>query len=140
MSNAIVISMSESDEFIFNNAYCERVKRFRGETNMSAEEMAKLLGIPPDRYRKYETRSPMPVYLVPDFCRIVGCDLEHLILGKPRERLKPVLIARKIGLGDSGRVERVEALSPKRQQAAQVFFGTDGEKLGTNRKRGTRGN
>lgn len=87
--------MSESEEFIFNNGYCDRVKRFRNETNMTAEEMAGLLGVPADRYRKYERRSPMPVYLIAKFCRIVGCDLEHLILGKPRERLKPVIVARK---------------------------------------------
>ena len=85
--------MSESEEFVFNNEYCGRVKRFREETNMTAAEMAELLDVPPDRYRKYETRSPLPVYLVPKFCRIIGCDLEHLILGKPRERLRPVLIA-----------------------------------------------
>ncbi|MDX3926771.1 MAG: helix-turn-helix transcriptional regulator [Shinella sp.] len=131
--------MSESEEFIFNNAYCERVKRFRGETNMSAEEMANLLGIPPDRYRKYENRSPMPVYLIPNFCRIVGCDLEHLILGKPRERLKPVLIARKTGHDDADRAERVEALSPKRQQVARAIAETGDERLGTNRKKGIRG-
>lgn len=89
--------MSESEEFIFNNGYCERVKRFREETNMSAADMATLLDIPADRYRKYESRSPMPVYLMAKFCRIVGCDLEHLVLGKAREKTKPMLIARRTG-------------------------------------------
>lgn len=131
--------MSESKEFIFNNEYCERVKRFRGETNMSAEEMANLLGIPPDRYRKYETRSPMPVYLVPDFCRIVGCDLEHLILGKARERLKPVLIARKPGLSDLDMIQRIDALEIDRQQVAKAVAETSSARAGRNRKRGTLG-
>lgn len=89
--------MSESEEFIFNNEYCGRVKLFREETNMSAADMATLLDIPADRYRKYETRSPMPAYLMAKFCRIVGYDLEHLLLGKPRDRVKPVLIARRTG-------------------------------------------
>lgn len=102
--------MSESEEFIFNNEYCGRVKRFRNETNMTAEDMAKLLDVPPDRYRKYEYRSPMPVYLVEKFCRIIGCDLEHLILGKPRERLKPVIVARKTLLSatDAGLAQRAQ--------------------------------
>lgn len=87
--------MSESEEFIFNNDYCDRVKRFRKETNMSAETMAELLDVPADRYRKYEYRSPLPAYLIAKFCRIVGCDLEHLIIGKSRERTKPTIVARK---------------------------------------------
>jgi transcriptional regulator with XRE-family HTH domain len=93
--------MSDSEEFIFNDQYCGRVKRFREETNMSAAEMAELLDIPADRYRKYETRSPLPAYLIAKFCRIVGCDLEHLILGKPRERLKPVMVARKTTIAEA---------------------------------------
>lgn len=89
--------MSESDEFIFNNAYCERVKRFREETGMTAAQMADLLGVPAERYRKYETRSPLPPYLVERFCRIVGWDVEHLLIGKPRERMKPLIVARRTG-------------------------------------------
>lgn len=89
--------MSESEEFIFNNAYCDRVKRFREETGMSAAQMADLLGVPADRYRKYETRSPLPPYLVGKFCQIVGWDVEHVLIGKPRERMKPLIVARKTG-------------------------------------------
>lgn len=92
-------SMSESEEFIFNNAYCGRLKRFREETQMTAAQMAELLGVPADRYRKYESRSPLPPYLMEKVCRIVGCDLEHLLVGKPRERTKPLIVARKTGTG-----------------------------------------
>jgi transcriptional regulator with XRE-family HTH domain len=104
--------MSESEEFIFNNGYCERVKRFRSETNMTAEQMAVLLKVPADRYRKYETRSPMPVYLIASFCQIVGCDLEHLILGKARDRMKPIIVARKTLLSSTD-----DELAQKAQQA-----------------------
>lgn len=128
--------MSESEEFIFNNDYCGRVKRFREETNMSAADMADLLDIPADRYRKYESRSPMPVYLIAKFCRIVGCDLEHLILGKPRERTKPVLIARKTGTDDVGIQERVDALGMKGQQIARAVAGSSASKSGMIRKKG----
>lgn len=129
--------MSDSEEFIFNNDYCERVKRFRGETNMNAEDMADLLGIPADRYRKYENRSPMPVYLIAKFCRIVGCDLEHLILGKPRERIKPVLIARTTGSDIPGRVDE---LSQKGQQVARAVAGTSAARSGMNRRKNNQGN
>jgi transcriptional regulator with XRE-family HTH domain len=132
--------MSDSEEFIFNNDYCERVKRFRGETNMNAEEMANLLDIPADRYRKYENRSPMPVYLIAKFCRIVGCDLEHLILGKPRDRVKPVLIARKTGTYDADIQERVDALGSHGQQVARAVAGTSAARSGMHRKRDTQGN
>ncbi|MGV2110125.1 hypothetical protein ACQZ46_02480 [Agrobacterium salinitolerans] len=129
--------MSESEEFLFNNDYCGRVKLFRAETNMTAEQMANLLDIPPDRYRKYENRSPMPVYLIPKFCQIVGCDLEHLILGKPRERMKPIIVARKNGADILG---RVSALSNERQQVAIDRSGTGAAQLGRGRKKGTPGN
>jgi transcriptional regulator with XRE-family HTH domain len=84
----------DTDEFTFNNGYCGRVKRFREETGMTAAQMADLLSVPADRYRKYETRSPLPPYLIGKFCRVVGCDLEHLILGKARQRRAPVLVSR----------------------------------------------
>lgn len=131
--------MSDSEEFIFNNGYCERLKRFRGETNMTAEEMADLLGIPADRYRKYETRSPLPVYLVAKFCRIVGCDLEHLILGKPRERLRPVLVGRKAP-SSADIAARVEALADPQRQSALDLISAASSKSGSLRKKGTRGN
>jgi len=132
--------MSESEEFIFNNDYCGRVKRFREETNMSAADMADLLDIPAERYRKYENRSPMPVYLIAKFCRIVGCDLEHLILGKPRDRIRPVMIARKTGTDGVDIQERVDALGTQGQQVARAVAGTSAARSGMHRKRDTQGN
>jgi transcriptional regulator with XRE-family HTH domain len=82
------------NESEFNAALCERVKRWRDETGMTAADMAALLHIPADRYRKYETRSPLPAYLMPPFCQIIGVDLEHLLIGKARTRTKPVLVLR----------------------------------------------
>lgn len=86
--------MSESEEFLFNNSLCERTKRFREETGMTAAQMADLLHVPADRYRKYERRSPLPAYLMERFCTAVGCDLEHLVIGKQRKRMKLVIVAR----------------------------------------------
>lgn len=51
--------------------------------------MATALGVPSDRYRKYEYRSPLPAYLMERFALIVGCDLEYLITGKVRRSTSP---------------------------------------------------
>lgn len=79
--------MAESNqEKAFNEALCARVFQFRKETGMTAEQMAIALGVPPDRYRKYESRSPLPAYLMHRFCLITHVDLENLIAGKARGR------------------------------------------------------
>jgi hypothetical protein len=44
--------------------------------------MATALGIPAERYRKYEYRTPLPHYLLERFALIVGRDIEYLLLGK----------------------------------------------------------
>lgn len=51
--------------------------------------MAAALGVPAERYRKYETRSPLPAYLMHRFCLICDADLENLLIGKPRTRAAP---------------------------------------------------
>jgi hypothetical protein len=69
----------------FNEALVNRVKRLRQERFSAAEDMALALDIPADRYRKYESRSPMPHYLIERFALIVGRDVEFILTGK----LKP---------------------------------------------------
>lgn len=73
----------ENEELLFNNAFCARVKELRERKYSSAEQMAILLGIPPDRYRKYENRSPMPPYLVERFSALVDADVQFVLTGRP---------------------------------------------------------
>lgn len=73
---------SESDEYVFNNGYCARVKEARKARGWTAEQMATALGVPPDRYRKYENRSPLPAYLIERFSLIAGVDVHYLVTGK----------------------------------------------------------
>lgn len=80
---------SDNEELLFNQGLCERTQRFRMEHNLTQERMAMLLRIPVDRYRKYETRSPLPSYLVEKFCLIVGCTVEELLFGVPRKSVRP---------------------------------------------------
>lgn len=88
--------MAESnEEAAFNEALCARVKRWREEKGWTAAQMATALGVPPDRYRKYEVRSPLPAYLMHRFCLISEADLENLLLGKARRRaVPPKLVAK----------------------------------------------
>lgn len=92
----MIITMSESNqELAFNQAYCARVKALReGHNNWTAEQMATALGIPPDRYRKYEVRSPLPVYLLERFCLIVDRDISYVVTGRHDKRLQSVSVAR----------------------------------------------
>lgn len=69
----------------FNAALCARVKRLREERGVTAEQMAKLLHVPAERYRKYEKRSVMPHYLIENFALIVGRDIEYVLTGNLNE-------------------------------------------------------
>ena len=81
-----------NEELEFNEALCSRVHRWRVEKNWTAAQMATALGIPADRYRKYEKRSPLPAYLMERFCLICDADLDNLIKGTPRRRAELVSI------------------------------------------------
>ena len=71
-----------SHELAFNDALCARVHRLRNERGWTSEQMATALGVPPDRYRKYEYRSPLPSYLVERFALIVGQDISYVLTNK----------------------------------------------------------
>lgn len=74
--------MAFDNEAQYNEALCARVKALRDERGWSQEQMATALGIPYDRYRKYEYRSPLPLYLVERFAIITGRDVEYVVTGK----------------------------------------------------------
>lgn len=75
-------SAGMSDEAKFNDELCARVHELRNARGWTAAQMATALGVPPDRYRKYEYRSPLPAYLMERFALIVECELDYLITGK----------------------------------------------------------
>lgn len=75
-----------SREQEFNEALIARVKRLREEhDDWTAEQMAIALGIPPERYRKYEYRSVLPHYLIEPFAMIVGRDVAYILTGRSAE-------------------------------------------------------
>jgi len=80
--------MSESNEqMLFENALCARVKTLREGKGWTAEQMAIALGIPADRYRKYEVRSPLPQYLIPRFAAVVDRSIEFILTGHEKKTL-----------------------------------------------------
>jgi DNA-binding transcriptional regulator YiaG len=71
-----------SDELQFNEALCARVHRIRNERGWTSEQMATALGIPSERYRKYEYRSPLPSYLIERFALINNLSIAYVLTGK----------------------------------------------------------
>jgi len=92
----------ENEESLFNMGYFERVRWARDKKmGWTAEQMAVALGIPAERYRKYENRTPLPPYLIHKFALITGVTIEFLLTGKSlsgtanrrRNTVEPLVIA-----------------------------------------------
>jgi transcriptional regulator with XRE-family HTH domain len=66
----------------FNRDFCARIRKLREGRGWTQLQMATALGIPLDRYRKYEKRSPLPHHLIERFSLIVGRDAGFLLTGK----------------------------------------------------------
>jgi len=82
------VRMAWENEAAFNEALRGRIRELREAGPWNQEQMAEALGIPAERYRKYETRSPMPPYLIQRFASIVGKDAEFVLTGKAAIRRK----------------------------------------------------
>jgi hypothetical protein len=76
------------EERTFNDAYIRRIKTLREALGWTQEEMATALGVPLDRYKKYETRSPLPPYLVERFALIVRREPCFVLTGKALRQTK----------------------------------------------------
>ncbi len=96
--------MASESEREFNRQYCLRIKQARGEGGFTQETMAKALGIPKERYAKYENRSPMPAYLLERFSLITRADIAWLITGR-----RPVMpLATMTAVAPDGTATRTE--------------------------------
>lgn len=78
---------AKNERVAFNETFCRRVKemreaRARLDKSWTAEKMAGVLGVPTANYRKYETRTPLPHYLVPRFAAIMGVTISYVLTGK----------------------------------------------------------
>lgn len=66
----------------FEEMFIARTKALRMHTGMTAQEMATALGIPFERYKKYETRTPLPHALVERFALVVRVPIDFVMTGR----------------------------------------------------------
>lgn len=91
------------DEAQFNDELCARIHRLRLEREWTQQQMAAAIGVPHERYKKYETRSPMPHYLLPRFALVVDRTVAYILTGPRRNRRqRPAQIA---PIDGHGRIE-----------------------------------
>jgi transcriptional regulator with XRE-family HTH domain len=87
--------MADADrEMRFNAEFTARVRAWRDERGWTADQMATALGVPPDRYRKYESRSPLPAYLIEPFALICEREVSELVTGRSTARQLQRKVAR----------------------------------------------
>jgi transcriptional regulator with XRE-family HTH domain len=73
----------------YNESLCKRLREARETRGLTQEQMADVLNIPKERYKKYEGRSPLPPYLFEKVSIITACDLVWLVTGKRSRRPSP---------------------------------------------------
>lgn len=66
----------------FDEMFVYRTKVLRALTGMDMKSMARALGIPYERYKKYETRSPLPHDLIERFALITRVPAEYVLTGR----------------------------------------------------------
>lgn len=66
--------------------FAGRAAELRAAAGMTQAEMAAALGIPLERYKKYENRSAMPVDLLEPFSRLVNRSIEFVVAGRDPSR------------------------------------------------------
>lgn len=79
LSDHLGMAKTDSD---LRGRYIKRVKELREKRGITQQEMADLLGIPLERYKKYEQRSALPAWHLDRFAAIVGKDIGFVITGR----------------------------------------------------------
>jgi transcriptional regulator with XRE-family HTH domain len=78
----------DHDEFAIN--FGAHMRQLREAKGMSQREVALAIGTKMEAYRKYETRSPLPLHLVPRVAGLFGVDIGSMFvaaaLGTPMPR------------------------------------------------------
>lgn len=88
--------MAENEELAYIVGLCGRVNELRIERGFTQESMAAALGVPYERYKKYETRTPIPMYLIEHFAQLVGRDVQYIVTGISSVRRAPAPRRRRV--------------------------------------------
>lgn len=78
--NGYGLSMDEEAEAAFINNFRRRIKELRMMRGFTQKDAADFLGLALEAYKKYENRSILPAFLMPRFCRLIGCELKDLFV------------------------------------------------------------
>lgn len=62
----------------FKAKFIARTQKARERAGLTQDEIAEQLGMKQSKYHKYESRSILPHYLIPDFCLQTKVTLEWL--------------------------------------------------------------
>ena len=63
-------------------AFIARTRAARVARFETQQQICTLLGLSQGTYKSYETRSPLPLWLIPRFCVACGVDIEWLLTGE----------------------------------------------------------
>lgn len=74
-------SSAYKKQFLARVTALRKAQKRESGKEWTAEDMAYALGIEPDTYRKYESRSFMPHELLPRFAMITGVSVEYVLTG-----------------------------------------------------------
>lgn len=74
--------MAEQSIKDFNAAYRSRIREARKAKGWSQPLAAEFMNVPPATYKKWETRSPMPLAYCQKFSELTGVDYNYLTTGK----------------------------------------------------------
>jgi transcriptional regulator with XRE-family HTH domain len=66
----------------FEELFVARTKALRVHAGMTAQQMATALGVPFERYKKYESRTPLPHELIEQFALITRVSVEFVMTGR----------------------------------------------------------
>lgn len=81
----------------FNLAVCKATKTLRERRNITQMDVANVLQIETEAYKKYENRSPLPHFYIPKLCLLYGISIDEFYslassinISKPAARLRRV--------------------------------------------------
>lgn len=84
---------NQAQKEAYRDEFVKRTKKVREDSGYSAPDIAVLLGIPYDLYRKYEKGTVMPHHLIPRFLAVTRGDCNYLLgMSTRNKRLKLVAV------------------------------------------------
>ena len=78
-------AMPAPTERAYVEGILRRTREASAKMGLSQAGLAALLRIGKDTYKTYETRSPLPHYLIEQFCGVTHTDVHYFVTGRQRQ-------------------------------------------------------